>query len=71
MGERKEPPTELGRAVREKRDAADLSQHQLATLLGVSPATVYRIERGARPSQRAADALRRWCRSLPIDEVIP
>ncbi len=49
----------FGDAIREARGKR-LSQAKLAALLGVAPSTIYRIERGERPSPRVEDALRKW-----------
>jgi len=52
--------TSFGAAVKEARGTR-ISQARLAALIGASPATIYRIERGERPSPRVEAALRRWC----------
>lgn len=59
----KTPPTAFARAVRAARGS--YSQAQLATLLGVAPSTIYRIERGLAPSQDIEARLRKWARGLP------
>lgn len=51
--------TTFGAAVKEARGTR-ISQARLAALIGASPATIYRIENGARPSPRVEHALRRW-----------
>ena len=60
--------TTFGAAVKEARGSR-FSQARLAALIGASPATIYRIERGERPSPRVEQALRRWCHvELPAVE---
>jgi transcriptional regulator with XRE-family HTH domain len=65
-----EPPTEFARAVRAARGAGT-SQAKLAARLGVAPSTIYRVERGERPSPEVEVKLRRWCRELPLVDSVP
>ena len=62
--------TTFGAAVKEARGTR-ISQARLAALIGASPATIYRIERGERPSPRVESALRRWCHVdlPPVDRI--
>lgn len=62
---RNDPPTEWARTLQSLRDAAGLSQAQLAVLVGVSPGTIYRLEQGKAPSEETFAALRKWNRNLP------
>lgn len=56
----------FGKAVKEARGKR-VSQARLAALIGVAPSTIYRIERGERPSPKVEDALRKWCHvDLPV-----
>lgn len=69
---RKEPPGRFGRAVRERREALNQSQATLAVLIGVSPATLLRVELGKhRPTQKVEEKIRRVLKDLPpLDEEV-
>lgn len=56
------PPTAFAAAVRAARgpDRANLTQADLATEIGVTVSTVYRVERGLTPSLEVEVKLRRW-----------
>jgi ribosome-binding protein aMBF1 (putative translation factor) len=55
----KPPPTDFARAVREAREALVMSQATLASTIGVTPSTIYRVERGLTPSKNVEALLRR------------
>lgn len=69
---RKPPRTAFGAAVREARDQIHASQATVAALLGVSPATLNRVELGKhRPTRKTEQALRKMFRELPpVDEEV-
>lgn len=56
------------KVIRARREAAGLTQAQLADLIGVTPVTIYRWEtRGLPPSHRNRHALARQLGGTPGD----
>lgn len=71
----REPRTAFGRAVRDARKSAKLSQLALANRVQVAPSTIYRIEYGHPPAPSVETRLRRWARTkdvaLPEVDALP
>jgi transcriptional regulator with XRE-family HTH domain len=61
-----EEPSDLGRFVRERREAAGLSQRQLALAASVSVSNISRLESGFHPTP-SLELLRRVAEVLGID----
>ena len=64
MREKKEINLELGRRVRQAREAAGLTQERFAELIGVSPQNVSCVERGL--AGVSLTVLRRMCEILHV-----
>ena len=64
MREKKEINLELGRRVRQAREAAGLTQERFAELIGISPQNVSCVERGL--AGVSLTVLRRMCQILRV-----
>ena len=64
MREKKEINAEVGRRVRQAREAAGLTQERFAELIGVSPQNVSCVERGL--AGVSLTVLRRICETLHV-----
>ena len=64
MRERKEINVEVGRRIRQAREAAGLTQERFAELIGVSPQNVSCVERGL--AGVSLTVLRRMCEILRV-----
>ena len=64
MRERKEINVEVGRRIRQAREAAGLTQERFAELIGVSPQNVSCVERGL--AGVSLTVLRRMCQILRV-----
>lgn len=54
------PPRELGKAIRARREAVDLTQKDAADQLAVSVRTIQLWESGSRPSVVQRRRIRQW-----------
>ena len=64
MRERKEINVEVGRRIRQAREAAGLTQERFAELIGISPQNVSCVERGL--AGVSLTVLRRMCEILRV-----
>lgn len=70
MREKKEINVEVGRRVRQAREAAGLTQERFAELVGISPQNVSCVERGL--TGMSLSVLKRMCQilSVPSDMLL-
>lgn len=67
LRKRRDTPTAFARHLRAARDAASMTQADVAAKSGIALASVYRYERGAHPSRRAVRKLRTIFPSLIVE----
>ena len=66
MAKRRPPKPGKDSALKRLREAAGLSQQELASLIGVGVATISRWERGASPAMLSVPQMKALCRELGV-----